>query len=462
MINLSTIKRAGELYASNALARYIKEAPGKGGMSPGQLAFHESKNQLRLLIAGNQVGKTRAVAAECWLHALGSHPFRPTEPPPTTGWILCANLKAGWRNFSAKLREIEPPGVLHPHTIYDSARGYTYRGSKMLRLNTGSLMVGKSGSQEMMALAGATIDYLAVDELPKRGHFGEARSRVAVNNAPIFMGFTPIGRPAEWLRDWVEGNPDDGSPPMEDGWDIHRIKLSAANCPHRTPESIEKQIKSYGPWEMAQRVEGAWSGVTVDRWISFSEENVFSDVPTGIQSLGLGWDHGEQPGSSICYLVGWDSERLWVLDEYVSKERNTPADEARQIIHMLKQWNVEPWQIDEARGDSNSAGRLGLGFSVNQLLERGFAKALGSARPPFSIQVPYKGPGSVRARARMISSACVEGRFMVHEGCGNLISTLRHWRGETAGDLKHAFDAVGYIAECYLTESLEGSTFLII
>ena len=418
MINLSAIKKAGELYNSNNLARYVKEAPGFGGMSPGQRKFHHSKKQLRLLIAGNQVGKTRAVAAECWLHALGSHPFRETTPPPTTGWILCANLKAGWRNFSAKLREIQPPGVLHPHTIYDSARGYTYRGSKMLRLKCDSVLIGKSGSQEMMALAGATIDYLAIDELPKRGHFGEARSRVAVNNAPIFMGFTPIGRPAEWLRDWVDGNPDTGEPAMEPEWDIHRIKLNAENCPHRTAESIETQIRAYGPWERAQRVDGAWSGITVDRWISFSEENIFTEIPTGIQKLGLGWDHGEQPGSSVCYLVAWDGIRLYVLDEYVSQERNTPFEEAKHILKMLKSWNIEPWQIDEARGDSNSAGRLGLGFSVNQLLERGFAKALNSARPPFAIHVPYKGPGSIRARARMLSSACVEGTFMVNEGCG--------------------------------------------
>tara|TARA_A100001201_G_scaffold60930_2_gene58235 strand:- start:655 stop:2043 length:1389 start_codon:yes stop_codon:yes gene_type:complete len=462
MINISQIKRAADLYSSNNLAKYVKEAAGKGGMSPGQQRFHKSQETLRLLIAGNQVGKTRAVAAECWFYATSSHPFRPTEPPPTVGWILCADLKAGWRNFSAKLREIEPPGVLHPHTVYDSGRGYTYRGSKMLRLNSGSLMIGKSGSQEQMALAGATIDFLAVDELPKRGHFGEARSRVAVNNAPIFMGFTPIGRPAEWLRDWVDGNPDTGEPAKEPDWDIHRIKLNPENCPHRTAESIEKQIAGYGPWERAQRVEGAWSGVTVDRWISFSEENVFSEIPTGIESLGLGWDHGEQPGSSVCYLVAYGSDRLWVLDAYVSEDRNTPAEEARHILQMLKSWNIDAWQIDEARGDSNSAGRLGLGFSVNQLLERGFAKAMGSARPPFSIQVPYKGPGSVRARARMISSACVEGRFMVHEGCTHLISTLRHWRGETSGDLKHHFDAVGYIAECFLTETLDGSAFLII
>ena len=460
-MNYSRIARYAKAYQANNLLKYGRDLPGQGGMSPGQAEFHASHDQRRLMIAGNQVGKTRALAAECWWHSQATHPFRMTATAPNVGWIMCADLKGGWTNFSEKMREIEPKGVLHSHTLYDNGRGYTCRGAKMIRLKNGSLIVGKSGSQEQMALAGATIDWLAIDELPKRGHFGEVRSRIAVNEAPVFMAFTPIGRPATWLRDWVEGNPDTGDTAHED-WNIHRVKLSAENCPHRTPESIEKQIKSYGPWEYAQRVEGAWEGVTTDRWISFSEDNVFTEPPTDIERLGLGWDHGEQPGASVCYLVGWGGDRLYVLDEYVSEERNTPLAEAKAITKMMREWSVEPWQIEEARGDSNSAGRLGLGFSVNQLLERGFAQILKSARPPFSINVPYKGPGSVKARARMLSSACVEGRFMVHEGCVRLISSLRHWRGESGGDLKHHFDAVGYIAEVFLADSLEESAYLII
>jgi hypothetical protein len=62
----------------------------------------------------------------------------------------------------------------------------------------------------------------------------------------------------------------------------------------------------------------------------------------------------------------------------------------------------------------------------------------------------------------MMSSACVEGRFMVHQDCHRLIGALRHWRGESGGDYKHHFDAVGYIAEVYLTESLADSGYLII
>jgi len=461
MINLAAIKAAATAYKGNGLARYELEQPGLGGMSPGQASFHRSDHQRRILIGGNQIGKTRALCAEAWWHAIGRHPFRETTAAPNLGWVMTADLKGGWANFSRKMREIMPPSAVAERCFYDDARGFTRGGSKIIELANGSLIVGKSGSQDQMALSGATIDWLGIDELPKQAHWGEARSRVAVNSAPVFMCFTPIGRPAEFLRDWVEGNPNTGEPARED-WDVQRVILNADNCPHRDPESIAQQIAGYGPWEYAQRVEGAWEGISNDAWIAFGEENVFTDPPDGIERLGLGWDHGEKPGASVCYLVGWDGYRLWVLDEYTSNERNTPKAEAREIADMLKAWGIGLHQIDEARGDANSAGRLGLGFSVNELLERGFAEVLGQSRPPFTIQVPWKGSGSVKARARMMSSACVEGRFMVHQDCHRLIGALRHWRGESGGDYKHHFDAVGYIAEVYLTESLAESGYLII
>lgn len=461
MINLTKIKLAASAFKENPLLQYELSLPGIGGMSPGQRTFHSSQHNRRILIGGNQIGKTRALCFEAWTHAIGRHPFRETTAAPNLGWVMTADLKGGWANFSRKMREIEPPGSLHPRCFYDDARGYTRGGSKIIELANGSLIVGKSGSQDQMALSGATIDWLGVDELPKQSHWGEARSRTAVNNAPTFMCFTPIGRPAEFLRNWVEGNPDEGTGPREE-WDVQRVKLSAENCPHRDPESIAAQIAGYGPWEYAQRVEGAWQGITQDSWIAFSEENVFEHTPENIESIGLGWDHGEKPGASVCYLVASDGYRLWVLDEYTSKERNTPKAEAKEIKTMVEGWGISLHQIEHARGDSNSSGRLGLGFSVNELLERAFAESLNQAKAPFNIQVPWKGSGSVKARARMLSSACVEGRFMVHTRCKRLVSALRHWRGESHGDLKHHFDAVGYIAECYLTESLSDSGYLII
>ena len=151
-----------------------------------------------------------------------------------------------------------------------------------------------------------------------------------------------------------------------------------------------------------------------------------------------------------------------MLDEYCSKERNTPKVEAKEIKAMVERWGINLHQIDEARGDSNSAGRMGLGFSVNQLLERAFADLLGQSRAPFEIQVPWKGRGSVKARARLLSHSCLDGTFNVSSSCVKLISALRHWRGEWASDFKHHFDSVGYIAEVYLTENLQNSGYLII
>ena len=451
MFDVSLIARVADQIANDPLYTYEHAQPGQGGMSPAQRAVHASQHDRRLAIGGNQIGKSRIIAAEAWWLSLGRHPFRASPGPGSLGWIVCADLRAGWPNISRKMREIEPPGVLDERCKYDDARGYTFMGSKMVRTKHGALIVGKSGTQELIALSGATIDWLLFDEVPKQAHFSEARSRLAVKGGPCLMGFTPIGRPVDWLRDHTEGNPQTGEDPRE-SWDTQRIILSAENCPHRTPEDIETQIASYGPWEYQQRVLAKWVGVSAERWIpGFTEACVFDDdaAPKQVESVGLGWDHGERPGSSVCYLVAMSRDRLFVLGEVMSKERNTPKEEAINVAAMCAKWGVQLQHIEHARGDSNSAGRMGLGLSVNDMLERAFADLAKSSRAPFSIRVPYKGRGSIKARARMLNAAALDGRFFVHQDCSALIHSLRHWRGEN-NDLKHPYDAVSYITDVYL------------
>ena len=131
------------------------------------------------------------------------------------------------------------------------------------------------------------------------------------------------------------------------------------------------------------------------------------------------------------------------------------------MAEMCKRWGVALTDIQEAVGDSNSAGKLGIGFTINDLIGREFAKLCGTSRPPFNIKVPYKRRGSIDARVRLLSMACVDGRFRVHNGCTKLVSSLRHWRGGN-DDLKDAFDAVSYIAEIYISPGAENkSEFMI-
>ena len=74
MIDIGKLAAYADRYEADLLAQYEQEPPGFGGMSPGQRTVHQSQHPRRLLIAGNQVGKTRALAAETWWMALGTHP----------------------------------------------------------------------------------------------------------------------------------------------------------------------------------------------------------------------------------------------------------------------------------------------------------------------------------------------------------------------------------------------------
>ena len=468
MIDLAALKRVASAFTSHPLARYEMLQPGQGGMSPPQRRFHKSTSRKRALIAANKIGKSYAGGAEAWYHLLGRHPHRDVPEPGSEGWLLSPDLITGWRTISKAMRELEPPGVLDPSCKYVDGVGYLYRGMKIIRVSQaygGGIMVGKGCEQSLLALEGARIQWAWVDEPPKYAHFQGLRARLAMDLAPLWITATPIGRPVGWFRNLIEGNSSESVDP-EEGWDTWHVELTHANAPHRTPEDIEAQRNECSPWEFNQRILSQWDGLTEDRWVSgFTEGNLFDDdeAPETCEGIGIGWDHGERPGKSICYLVAFDGDSVWVLDEYSNTDRSTPLEEARAVLDMLTAWGLEPHEVTEARGDSNSAGRMGMGFSMNEIYMRAFAQLTDSARPPFRIAVPYKRRGSVNARVRLISNACVDGRLRVHRNCSRLIHTLRHWRGGN-DDLKDPFDAMGYISEVFLSPALSsgGSGRMII
>ena len=151
----------------------------------------------------------------------------------------------------------------------------------------------------------------------------------------------------------------------------------------------------------------------------------------------------------------------WVLSELIPKSPGTPASNAREITDMIQAYGISLHDVDECRADSNSAGALGVGFSINDLLMRELAKIVGSSRSPIDVKVPYRRRGSMAALASLISSACVDGRLRVHESCSRLIHSMRHWRGENS-DLKDPLDAMGYMAEVWLSPGNQGPGLMLI
>ena len=465
-----TAARPNPAASMSALDIYAWGVPARGGMSPGQQAFHACTSQYRRLQAGNQVGKSYAGAAEAWWAMTGTHPIQPA-PPALLGWIVLPDLQGDWPKVSGKLRALQPPGILAPRCHYDPVRGYMSGGQRCIELQSGAICYPKSGTQEALALEGATIDWCWVDEPPKRTHWLALSQRVAVRAGKIWLTFTPIGRPVGWLREYFEGNPDTNpTTAAAPGWQEIRIKLSPENCPHRSPANIAAQIAAMSPWEIRQRRDGDWEGLTESRrFVSFSEGCVVDDsfcAAMKAEHVRLTWDHGEGTNNQVCHLIIGDGRRWVVIDEAISEKGSTPDMDARRAIDLLTRWGLTVDHVTAAYGDINSAGKAGSGSSVNALLEAAITTLSRRSVPPFEIQRPNKRAGSVAAGERAMNSLLREGRLFVTARCSALVRSLQHYTG-TEQDLKHPIDATRYgLSDILLTppgsDSLRSPRILVV
>lgn len=444
---MSALTAYAREYDANPLFRYLHGRPGKGGMSAGQRRFHTHQTRLRALRASNQVGKTWAGAAEEWWHLLGEHPFRAVRPAPNEGWVIIPDLENDWQKISATMRSLEPPDMLAPGCRYDEAIGYTYRSKRMIMLRNRSALYPKSGTQAILALAGRPIDHIWLDEPPKRSHWSEALARVATKFAPVWLTFTPIGRPLGWLRTIMEGNAEEDIAPNPE-WVGNQIviQLSYENAPHRTRQSIDSQIANCDAWEIGQRIRAEWDGVTQGRRFgSFTEGCILSDedLPATFEELRVHWDHGETEGSQVGYISARNGRRMYLLREVVGAAHSTPHEDAQAMIDALAGLGLTPMHVSRAFGDINSAGKLGAGGKVNAFLEAAFADILRMVAPPFEIERPPKGAGSVKMGEKAMNHAMKEGRWFVHDRCHKFIHSAKHYTG-VEQDLKHPVDASRY------------------
>lgn len=412
--------------------------------SARQAAFLASQHPRRLLRAGNQVGKTATGAQEAWGRALGCHPWKKVPPGPNVGLVVSADWQSYVDVISRAMFATAPHAMISPSSSYSPSRGWKNR---TIELENGSQILFRSANQGTTAIAGLTVDWLWIDEPPPPDIWGEAMTRVAVKQGPAWMTLTPIGRPVEWLREHIEGDPNEGLAPRED-WEQHRIKLNLEDCPHRTPESIAAQISGYSTWELPQRRDGDWEGLDVDRKIdAFGPDNVGEPVGGKAYKVGLTMDHGENAGKE-CALVGcWSRElrRLFIVEEYQSPGVTTIDEDADGVRAALARrgWGVV--NLDKAVGDINTAGKAKPGARINELFET----ALGVA-----FDTPDKAAGSVEFGVRVLNYALKSGMLVVSPQCAALSKCLRYWTGKN-DDLKDFIDALRYLAVPILVSFLD-------
>lgn len=439
---------------------------------------------------------TIAGSIETWWYASGLHPYRTVRRKSDQGLILGASWDSCDDDIGKSLWDWAPRHLIHPSSDYQPNRGWK-NNQILLRDRDNPQKVGhvihfRSGEQDVIHIAGLTVDYLWINEPPLEQQFYEAVQRVADAEGPVWMTFTPFGRPVTWLRLHIEGDEKRQIPPKE-RWEQFVIELAPENVPHRSKRSIMKQIAGIPIEQYAQRVDAHWEGIVTNRRMQgFKEVNKRSSLGT-IQypiehgwKFGIGCDHGDTAGHQVVILMAWHDERqvAWAIDEYISAERTIPRMDARQIVIMLRRNGIQLRRLVENRGDINGTFKSSpLGESVNLQLGReitiawqlfetygpqvaGWSESEYSAHAekllqagvvPLPIEAPDKRSGSVDWGLGLMNTAFMSGGLYIDPRCDVLTRSLATWQGKKDGS-EHAIDALRYEAASILDRFINAST----
>jgi len=465
---------------------------------PPLLPAHQHQSNRRIVRGGNRIGKSWWGGKEAWWHAANQHPYRKVRHKSNVGLIVCSDWKSYRDDVSKVMWKLAPKHLIHPDSDYNASRGW--KNEQIILRDPefpdrhGHVILFRTSEQKPIAFAGITADWLWINEPPAQEIFTEALTRVADNMGPVWMTMTPINRPVDWLRLYVEGDKSKGILPVE-YWEPFVIELKPENVPHRPRISVLTQIAGYPLEEYPQRVLGAWEGIIADRKLQGFTESckrpcagiVDIDIASGWK-FGFGMDHGETAGRQVCILFAWHPTRqiVWAIDEYVSQKRTTPYEDALELVNMLLRWGLPLRRITDSKGDINSAGKGGAGESVNHQMGRYIsahyavkeyerekrmrfdeiayrdqvellAKQGGGVLP---ITAPEKSSEDNKKALQYMNTAFSSaGLFVDSTHCPVLTRSLAVWQGSNTDEAKHAVDGASYFLRSILAGFLTPSTY---
>lgn len=233
---------------------------------PKQVEFHDrgADWRERLLMAGNQQGKTYSGAAEAAMHLTGEYPViwnGRRFDHPVKMWV-CGESSILVRDGPQALL-CGTPGVdedrgtgLIPKALlkdWSLARGVTdaYDTIQVIHKTNGiedgiSTATFKSYEQGRAKFQMASLHVLWLDEEPPDDVYNECLARITATGGLLYMTFTPLkGRSTVVIRYMDEPSPDRGI-----------ISMTIDDALHIKPEDRQKIIDGYKPHEREARARG--------------------------------------------------------------------------------------------------------------------------------------------------------------------------------------------------------------
>ena len=331
-----------------------------------QAEFHRAGKDYRerLLMAGNQLGKTLCAAAEVSMHATGRYPDwweGKTFDKPTNGWVSGVTGESTRDNPQRWLYgPLGAPGtgMIPKESILDKTvrRGLADALDTLVirfggggDIQAGESYIGfKSYDQGREKWQGPTRQYVWFDEEPPADIYTEGLTRTNVGLGPTFLTFTPLLGMSEvvkrYLIDKVPGT--------------HITQMTIEDALHYSVDQRQAIIAAYPPHEREARAKGVPT-MGSGRVFPIPEEFIkiepfpIPDHWPQIGGLDFGWDH---PSAAARLAWDRDSDILYVIATHRAREQ-TPTMFA-PAVKPWGNWLKWTWPHDGLQHDKGSGLEL--------------------------------------------------------------------------------------------------------
>lgn len=346
---------------------------------PKQQEFFDmgSAKRERLLIAGNQLGKSEAGAVETTYHLTGLYP----------SWWLGRRFDHPVKCWAAGetgivTRDVQQtklcgePGVegalgtgLIPRNLFvdkpSLARGVTdaYDTIQVKHVSGGvSVLRFKSYEQGRPKFQGATLDFVWCDEEPPMDIYSECLTRVTATKGMVFVTFTPLKGKSDVVNRFLS----------EKSPDRDKVTMTINDALHIKKEDIPGIIAGYPAHERDARVNGV--PILGSGRIFPFEESLLSEPPltyipehwAKLWALDFGIDH---PFAAVLILWDKDNDVIHVHAAMRRKgqENNLPINHA-QMMKPIGAAVPVAWPQDGTQRDKGSGITLAVSYKKEGLL----------------------------------------------------------------------------------------------
>jgi phage terminase large subunit-like protein len=382
-----------------------------------QKEFHAagSKFRERLLMAGNQLGKTWSAGFETAMHLTGRYPDwwqGKTYDKAVAGWAAGVTGEVTrdsvQRVLTGRINAIGT-GAIPQDAIKDKSmkRGVADAIDTMVirwggggDIQAGESLLGfKSYDQGREKFQAETLDFVWLDEEPEVDIYTESLTRTNATGGIVYMTFTPL----KGMSDVVKRFLLDKMP----GTNVTVMTIEDAE--HYTPEQRAEIIASYPAHEREARTKGIPT-LGSGRIFPIDEELIKVDpmeIPkhwVQIGGIDFGWDH---PSAAVKLAWDRDADVLYVTAAHRQKEQ-TPVLFAA-TVKPWGDWLPWAWPHDGLQHDKGSGEQL-----KEQYKAQGLAMLEDKAtHPPADGEPEGTGGNGVEAGIMDLLDRMQTGRFKV-------------------------------------------------